>query len=412
MVATDTHKPGVSAWLVALLALAMFINYADRGSLAIAAPLLSRELAIGPRYLGILLSSFFWTYALVQPLAGAVVQRLPLRWVLPAGLMVWSAATIACGMAGGFASLLALRMAMGLGESVIFPANARILCENAADHQRGRANAMISLGLALGPVAGTLIGGTILAHYGWRPVFWVIGSASVLWLPLWFATRLPTEGKGSVAERPATPAWREILSQRALWGMGLGHFCYAYPTYLLLSWLPTFLVSSEHYSLQRMAVVGAAIPLGQGLGGLVSGALSDRAIAAGGDVSAVTKRWLLGANAALAVAFGGATMASHDTVVLWLAAAVVCCGVISPINYGAGQTLAGPSAAGRWMGMQNLLGNLSGVAAPMVTGLVLEWTGSFRIAFLIPAVLGVIAVFAYGPMTGAIRQTAWRGARG
>ncbi len=80
MATIDTQKPGISTWLVALLALAMFINYADRGSLAVAAPVLSRELAIGPRNLGILLSAFFWTYALIQPLAGAVVQRLPLRW--------------------------------------------------------------------------------------------------------------------------------------------------------------------------------------------------------------------------------------------------------------------------------------------------------------------------------------------
>ncbi len=325
---------------------------------------------------------------------------------------MWSATTIGCGLVTGFAGLLVLRMVMGLGESVIFPANARILCENAADHQRGRANAAISLGLALGPVAGTLIGGLVLARYGWRPVFWVIGSASVLWLPLWFATRLPTErhvGDGSAVSRPPTPGWGEILSQRGLWGMGLGQFCYAYPTYLLLTWLPTFLVSSEHYALPRMAVVGAAIPLGQGLGGMVSGTLSDRAIAAGHDISVVTKRWLLGGVSGVGVAFVGATLASHDTVVWWLAAAVVGCGVISPINYGAGQTLAGPGAAGRWMGVQNLLGNLSGVTAPLVTGLVVEATGSYQLAFLIPAVLGFVALIAYGPLVGPIRQIPWRG---
>jgi MFS family permease len=406
--AAGARKPGVSGWLVLLLALAMFINYADRGSLAVAAPVLSRELAIDPRALGVLLSSFFWSYALVQPLSGAVVQRFPVRWVLPAGLLAWSAATIACGMASGFGSLLALRLLIGIGESVIFPANARILAEHAAERQRGRANAAISIGLFLGPVAGTLVGGLVLARYGWRPVFWVIGAASIVWLPLWFATRLPAQPAHDDPTRRPPPGWGEILAQRGLWGIAIGQFCYAYPTYLLLTWLPTFLVTSEHYSLRSMALVGAAIPVGQALGSGFSGVASDRAIAAGQDASAVRKWFLMGGMAGTGLTFVGATLAPHSTVVIWLAATAVFCGVISPLNFGAGQTLAGPAAAGRWMGTQNLIGNLSGIAAPMVTGLVVAQTGSFRLAFLIPALLSVIGLVAYGPLTGPIRQVAWR----
>jgi len=407
MATTDTQKPGVSVWLVALLALAMFINYADRGSLAIVAPVLSHDLAIGPKYLGILLSSFFWTYALVQPLSGAVVQRWPVRWVLPAGLLLWSAATMLCGAASGFVGLLMLRMAIGVGESVIFPANARILAEHAPEHQRGRANAAISIGLFLGPVAGSLVGGLVLARYGWRPAFWVIGSASVLWLPLWFMTRMPGDGKPLVAP-PPPPRFGEILAQRGLWGIAIGQFCYAYPTYLLLTWLPTFLVTSEHYSLPRMAVVNGAIAVGQAFGSGFSGIVSDRMIAAGRDASVVRKRFLLGGMLCTGLTFVGATLAPHETVVWWLAATAVFCGVISPLNFGAGQTLAGPAAAGRWLGMQNLIGNMSGIAAPMVTGIVVQETGSFRIAFLIPAVLAVIGLIAYGPLTGPIRRVAWR----
>ena len=408
MAVAGARKQGVSAWLVLLLALAMFINYADRGSLAVAAPVLSHDLAIDPRALGVLLSSFFWSYALVQPLSGAVVQRWPVRWVLPAGLLAWSAATMACGMATGFGSLLMLRLAIGIGESVIFPANARLLAEHAAEHQRGRANAAISIGLFLGPVAGTLVGGLVLARYGWRPVFWVIGAASLLWLPLWFATRLPTGDGAGRAEPLRVPGWGEILSQRGLWGIAIGQFCYAYPTYLLLTWLPTFLVSSEHYSLQRMAVVGAAIPVGQALGSAFSGVMSDRLIAGGRDGAVVRKAFLMGGMAGCGAMFVGATLASHDTVVIWLAATAVFCGVISPLNFGDGQTLAGPAAAGRWMGTQNLIGNMSGVAAPMITGLVVAQTGSFRIAFLIPALLSLIGLVAYGPLTGPIREVAWR----
>ena len=399
---------GISLWLVALLALAMFINYADRGSLAIAAPLLARELALNSGAMGLLLSSFFWTYALAQPLAGMVAQRWPLRWVMAGGLTVWSLATMLCGPATGFASLFALRLLIGLGESVIFPVNARLLSEHAPAHQRGQANAAISIGIFLGPVAGTLIGGLVLAHVGWRPVFWVLGAVSLLWLPAWFATRLPQSTRSAAQVRAATPGWGEILSRRGLWGVAIGQFCYAYPTYLLLTWLPTFLVNAEHYSLVRMAWVGAAIPLVQALGSAISGFGSDRAIGAGHDESTVRKRFMLWGMALSGVMLAGATVAPHGWVVLALGGSAFACGVMSPMCFTAGQTLAGPAAAGRWMGLQNLIGNMSGVTAPLVTGLVVQHTGSYRLAFLIPAVLALIGMVAWGPLIGPVRQVAWR----
>lgn len=401
----DGH--GISRWLVLLLALAMFVNYADRGSLAVAAPLLSRELAIGPAGMGLLLSSFFWTYSLMQPLAGMVAQRWPIRWVMAGGLLAWSLSTMLCGMAGGFVSLLLLRMLIGLGESVIFPANAHLLAEHAPPQQRGGANAAISAGLYLGPVAGTLAGGLILAHHGWRPVFVVLGAVSLLWLPLWFATALPGSVRTDAAAPVQPPGWREMLSQPALWGVGIGQFCYAYPTYLLLTWLPTFLVTAEHVSLSQMAWIGAVIPAISALGCTFSGIASDRAIAAGNDESFVRKSFLLGGMGCLGLTLLAATFAPHGWVVVCLAGTALFGGMISPMNFTSGQTLAGPAAAGRWMGLQNLIGNMSGVAAPIVTGLVVAHTGSFRMAFLIPAVLALAGMAAYGWLMGAVRPVCW-----
>ncbi len=115
-----------------------------------------------------LLSAFFWSYALAQPIAGHFSQRYNVKWVLAVGLIIWAGATLLCGFATGFLSLLLLRIVMGVGESVIFPANAHIFAEHAPNHQRGRYNAVISMGTFLGPSAGTLVGGLILASYGWQ----------------------------------------------------------------------------------------------------------------------------------------------------------------------------------------------------------------------------------------------------
>jgi MFS family permease len=407
--AGSVRDRGISGRLVLMLALAMLVNYADRGSLAVAAPVLSRELAIGPAGMGLLLSAFFWSYSLAQPVAGMVVQRWPIRWVMAGGLLAWSVATMLCGLAVGFVSLFALRMMIGLGESVIYPANARVLSEHAPPHQRGQANGAISAAMALGPVVGTLVGGLILAHFGWQPVFWVLGAASLLWLPAWFRTALP---RPTVRAGPAPgsgPGWGEILSQRALWGMGLGGFCYAYPPYLLMTWLPTFLVNAEHDSLIQMAWIGAAIPCCQALGSALSGILSDRAITAGQDESTVRKRYMQGGMGTCGLMMLGATFAPHGWVVIWLGAASFGAGWMSSMNFTAGQILAGPTAAGRWMGAQNLITNLSGVAAPLATGLIVAHTGSYRMAFLISALLSLVGLAAWGLLTGPIRQITWRG---
>ncbi|WP_353229455.1 MFS transporter [Novosphingobium sp.] len=409
-------RRGLSPWLVAMLALAMFINFADRGSLAVAAPLLGRQLAIGPAAMGILLSSFFWTYSLAQPLAGMVAQRWPIRWVMAGGLLAWSLATMLCGLAGGFYSLLLLRMLVGLGESVIYPANARFLAEHAPAHQSGQANGVISAAMFAGPVAGTLVGGLVLAQYGWRPVFVVLGGVSLLWLLPWFATTLPAPspraGAHAAATTDAPPGWIEMLTNRRFWAVSIGHFCYCYPAYLLLTWLPSFLVNAQHYSLSQLAWIGAAIPLCSAAGCVISGTLSDRGIAAGRDETAMRKRFMVGGMAATGLSMLAATFAPDGAVVVvCLASTAFSCGIMSPMSFTAAQKLAGPLAAGRWMGLQNMIGNLAGIAAPIITGLVVAQTGSYRMAFLIPAVMCLGGMAAWGPWMGPITPVAWRGHR-
>ena len=157
-VANGTARAGISLYLVALLGAAMFLNYTDRGSLSIVAPLLKQQLGISNAAMGLLLSAFFWSYAIAQPAAGWVAQRFAPRTVLAAATALWSLATFACGLATGLAMLFVLRMLLGLAESVIFPTNARIFAEHAPEHQRGRCNSAMTVGQAMGPTAGTLLG--------------------------------------------------------------------------------------------------------------------------------------------------------------------------------------------------------------------------------------------------------------
>src|SRR6266481_6353514 len=145
--------PGL-AFALALLAFSVFINYLDRGNLSVAAPMLKDELGLSASQLGILLSSFFWTYGLFQILSGWLVDRFNVNWVMATGFFLWSAATGATGLVHGFAALLVVRLILGIGESVAYPSYSRILAKHFPASQRGFANSAIASGLAFGPAFG------------------------------------------------------------------------------------------------------------------------------------------------------------------------------------------------------------------------------------------------------------------
>src|SRR5712691_6956185 len=141
--------------LAILLALSIFINYIDRGNLAIAAPHIKDELSLSYSQLGILFSSFFWTYAIFQIVSGWLVDRFPVNWVLALGILLWSAATFGTGLVSGFKLLLTMRLILGVGESVAYPSYSKIISRYFSEFQRGRANSIICAGQASGPAVGT-----------------------------------------------------------------------------------------------------------------------------------------------------------------------------------------------------------------------------------------------------------------
>jgi MFS family permease len=385
----------------------MLINYADRGSLSVVAPLLKDRLSISNSQLGVLLSAFFWSYAVAQPAAGAIAQRYNPRTVMALGLATWAGATAVCGLAGGFVSLLCLRLLVGLGEAVIFPTVARVLAEHSPDERRGQANGVILLGLFLGPVVGTYFGGQILAAFGWRAVFVALGGVSLLWLIPWLRSPLGPVSEPPPKQAEPPPPYSAILRQRSLWGASLGQFGYAYNHYLLITWLPVFLVKAEHLSLQAMAVVGAAIYGAESVGSLFSGWASDALIRRGVASSAVRKGFIMTAVAGAAVSMGVASVAGHGWVLLALSAAGFGIGMSSPMVFTIGQTLAGPRASARWMGLQNTLGQVAGIVAPIITGILVDATGTFNVAFELAAGLSVAGFVLWALVVPTVKPVEW-----
>lgn len=393
--------------VVILLVLSVSINYIDRGNLSIAAPLLKDEMGISASQLGILLSSFFWTYAAFQIVSGWLVDRFNVNWVMAAGFFFWSLATAATGLVRGFALLLVLRLALGIGESVAYPCYSKILASHFAEYQRGLANALIDAGTKCGPALGTLLGGILIARFGWRPFFIVLGIGSMVWLLPWF--RWMPRGQHLAARRSReVPGMAEILSQRAAWATFAGHFCANYFWYFLLTWLPFYLVREQHFSMKLMATIGSLAYFVTAAASTVAGWLSDRLIAAGATPTRVRKT-CTGAGLGLATVVLAVTLVSDPTLsMVCLMLACVSYGVFASSHWAITQTIAGPDAAGKWTGMQNFVANLAGVAAPVITGLVVDKNSQFFWAFAVAAAVVLAGASVYVFALGPVEPVKWR----
>src|SRR5213595_1877953 len=160
-------RRNVGAALVFLLGAAVFLNYVDRGAIGIAAPLMKGEIGLSEEAYGVAFSAFFWIYAPVQFFAGWLCDRFSVYRLMALGILLWAGSTLLIGFAGGFASLLVLRIMLGVGESISFPGSSKIIARHVPPERRGIANAAVAGGNALGPAAGTLAGGLILSEWGW-----------------------------------------------------------------------------------------------------------------------------------------------------------------------------------------------------------------------------------------------------
>jgi MFS family permease len=396
-----------SGVVVALLAVAIFINYVDRGNLATASPLIQRELKLSNTQIGLLISAFFWVYVPGQLVAAWLVYRIDAYRTLAVGLVLWSVATMLTGVASGLAMLLGLRLLLGLGESAGFPASSRLLAQHLPPEKLGVANAAISSGIMLGPAAGTFFGGLLLAHAGWRWLFLLFGAASLTWLVPWLIATRPLSAAVRAAPIDAGPSFWRIAGRRELWGASIGHFASNYPFYLVLSWLPLYLVKAHGYSLTEMGELGGAVYVLSALMSLAGGFLADRWMAGGAEANRVRKLMVGAASVAAIVCMLMCATGRPQLAIAGLLLSSISNGLGSFNLYAIGQTLAGPAAAGRWIGLQNCFGNVSGIVAPILTGAIIDATGHFELAFLAAAVVAGIGLVCWIVVIRRIEPLDW-----
>ena len=368
--------------------------------------MLKDELGISAWKLGGLLSAFFWTYACTQLFSGWLVDRVNVNWVIAGGFFLWFAATATTGFVHTFSVLLVLRLLLGIAESVAFPAYSKIIALNFPDEHRGLANSVISAGYVLGPGFGMLFGGLLMARFGWRPFFIVLGLVSMLWIVSWLRW-MPKKHNVRDTDAMGLPSLLEFLRLRSAWGTCVGLFCGNYVNYFLITWLPYYLVRERHFSMDNMAKIGGIAYLLGACFATLSGWLSDRWIALGATPSLVRKSFTGGGLVFEGVFIGLAVVSGPNYCVAALILGVIFFCVSASNLYAITQTLAGPKAAGRWTGFQNFVGNLAGVVAPALTGFVLERTGHFYLAFVILTGVALAGMASWVFLIGPIEPVIW-----
>jgi MFS family permease len=385
--------------IVGLLFTASLINYFDRATISFALPLISRELHLGPESKGLLLSAFFWSYALMQIPMGVLADRVNLRWLYAGAFTLWSIAQGLIGFSGGLASLIALRILLGVGESVYLPGGSKIVSLLFRPAERAFPNGLFDAGTRTGLVIEGVLVPWMLTQYGWRASFSLVGFAALVWLLPWFLVtpaqfRAPRPAaapgpSSSVAQRVGA-----LLTNRNLLGICLGFFCFDYYWYFLVNWLPDYLVTSRGLTMMRAGIYAALPYLVFGMSEPIGGLIADRLIVSGWGETKVRKGIVTFAFLTGLLLIPAARVDSPGAAV-----ALIIGGCLVGLATGNMlvilQNCAPRAEIGLWTGIYNFVGNIAGILSPIITGVLIAKSGSYTPPFVLAALLIAIGPLAF-----------------
>src|ERR1700733_7640701 len=255
-------------YIAALLFLNLFINFMHRINLSVAAPAIAKDFGWDAGKMGLLFSSYQWTYCLLLLLWGWMSDRIGTRWVNGLSVTIWSIAGILTGVATTFGGMLATRLALGGGEAASFPTSAKVVRQWFPASERGLATAIFNAGTFAGPAFSAPLVAWLLLKEGWRVSFMITGSLGFIWVMLWLnffrapsqCSWLPEEERNHILSQTDSQtktanspkgALLRLVGRKTMWGLFLTQGCCAYTMLLFLFWLPSYLVESRHMSLVK-----------------------------------------------------------------------------------------------------------------------------------------------------------------
>ncbi|MFN7545320.1 MAG: MFS transporter [Acidobacteriota bacterium] len=385
--------------ILTLLCIGFMIAYFDRVNLSVA--LADKEgflsfFRLNNADRGLLGSAFFWSYALLQIPAGWIVDRWGVKWTYAAGFLLWSLTSAATAWVGSFQTLLLLRIALGIGESVVTPAAMRWIRFNFDESQRGTAVGILMASAKVGPALGSYLATVLLTSVGWQSMFLTIGLGSLLWLVPWALLMTNDDRAREQAAKQTSGAadipFFTVMRSPVIWGTIVGTFCYQYFVYFALTWMPAYFKEAFQMSLNDSGLFTAASFLAMAVIATLAGFTADSLIAKGKDPVFIRRSFTI---AGFLTAAAGliAALNTPPQVALWMVIASLGGLGLTTANYWAlTQTLMPGAAVGRIVGVQNCAASLPGIVAPILTGALISSSGGYQgpiLAVLIFLGLGV-----------------------
>ncbi|MGC2583655.1 MAG: MFS transporter [Acidobacteriaceae bacterium] len=395
-----------------LLGLGVLINYFDRVNLSVSHDALIGAFGISDITFGYLLGAYNWTYALCQLPIGVVLDRLGVKKVGRISTLVWSAATFGAAMTPNISGFFASRFVLGVGEAPTFPANAKAVGNWFPQEERSFATSLFDAAAKFAPAIGVPLIGILLLHVGWRISFAATGFVSLLYFALFFAIyREPEEDPGLTAEELALirepgrdsgepaergPSLWNLLRQRKVVGLAIGFGSYNYVFYLLLTWLPSYLSSALHIDLlHSFLYTGVPWLVATAMDLAIGGLMVDWLIQRGWNASRVRMTVLVTGTAMGLGIFGCAWAHTAAQALAWISLSIGGLSAAAPVGWSAPSLIAPRESVGRVGGILNFSNQISGIAAPVVTGYLVEARHAFTMAFAVAAAYLVVGIGAY-----------------
>ena len=389
-------------WLLLLLFTAMLISYAHRGALsvAVAASSMTEDLHLSEASIGVLLSAFFWIYAFTQVPAGWVVDRFGVKRAYSLGFAFWSLTSALTGFATGFASLLGLRIAVGAGQAISFPATSRAVANWFQERERGTVTGIYLTGVRFGTALINLVGAYFLARYDWKLFFILIGVVPLIWLFPWskFVGEWETPAgspKSGATSNASFFSSLSLIRHRSVLGIFLGFFAYDYAWFVFITWLPRYLKKERGFTDAEMGIYSAAPFLMMSVIIVLSGLLSDALVRRGFRETRTRKIFVLIGLAVGCLIVPAGMVADKMTAVGLLTVSLCGLGIASPNTWTLTQSICKKKIVGTVSGIQNFGGNVGGILAPALTGFIAHATNSFGLALGLTGAVLIGGMLAY-----------------
>ena len=398
----------ILGWLL----LAGILNYMDRTSVSIAAPHMIEELGLTMTDIGLLGAVFSWTYAFCQLPAGYLIDKVGPRRMYFISMGLWSIATSLMAFGHTMSQFVVFRVLLGIGESPNSPNSSKITTQWFPREERGQAAGIWDSGSKWGSAIAPPVLTVLTLAFGWRAMFLIIGVAGVvLAAAFWAFYRSPAESR-----RLSEEEYRHILAGRddeeaagvklpwlrfftfpQTWGMMLGFFSSIWIWNIFITFLPLFLQDTLGVSIGATGWAAAVPYLAAAIGAIFAGRITVVLARSHGMTSIRSKRAVLVIGCIVLGVLLCIVPFVHDLalalVVLSLALAVVA--AIQSQSWAISSDIVPDSHAARFGGIMNFGGYFGGALAPIATGVIVDSTGAYTLAFLASGVIAALGGLCY-----------------